>query len=87
MGFASDSFIRGSTTAYNVFKAMEKDMLDGGNTAKHPIEVVPFLGGKVPSQGVQAIEIMTSIGSSVVTSAYLICLWVNQKRLLQWPTH
>ena len=86
LGFTSDSFIRGNTTAYNVFKVMEKDMLDGGNTAKHPIEVVPFLGGKVPGQGVEAFDIMTSIGSSVVTSAYLICLWVIQKRLLQWPT-
>ena len=46
LGFASESFIRGNTPAYNLFKVMEKDMLDGGNTAKHPIEVVPFLGGK-----------------------------------------
>ena len=63
MGFTSDSFIRGITVEYNVFKVMEKDMLDGGNTAKHPIEVVQLLGGKVPGQGAQAFEIMTRIGS------------------------
>ena len=68
LGFTSDSYIRGSTTAYNVFKVMEKDMLDGGNTAKHPIEVVQFLGGKVPGQGVKAADNMTSI-----------CLWVIQR--------
>ena len=64
---------------------MEKDMLDGGNTAKHPIEVVPFLGGKVPGQGVEAFDIMTSIGSSVVTSAYLICIWVIQRGYFNGP--
>ena len=86
LGFTSDGFIRGNTTAYNVFKVMENDMPDGGNTAKHPIEVVPFLCGKGPGQGVAAFDIMTSIGPSVVTSAYLVCLWVIQKRLRQWPT-
>ena len=55
--------MRGSTVAYNVFQVMEKDMLDGGNTAKHPIEVVPFLGGKVPGQGVEAFDIMTTYAS------------------------
>ena len=44
-GFTSDRIIRGSTVAYNVFNCMEKDMLDGGNTAKHPVEVVPFFRG------------------------------------------
>ena len=85
LGFTSDSFIRGSATPYNVYKVMEKVMLDGGSTEKHPIEVVPFLGGKVPGQGVEVSGSMTSIGSSVVTSAYLICLWVIQRGYLNGP--
>jgi hypothetical protein len=58
---------------------MEKDLQDGGNTEKHPLEIVPFLGGGVPSQGVEAFDIMTTIVASVVTSGYLICLWVIEK--------
>jgi hypothetical protein len=79
LGFTAESFIRGCTAAYNVFKVMEKDLQDGGNTEKHPIEIVPFLGGGVPGQGVEAFDIMTTIGASGVTSAYLICLWAIEK--------
>ena len=74
LGFTEASFIRGATSAYNVFKCMEKDCLDGGATQKYPIEICPFLGGGLPGEGVEAFSIMTSIGGSVVTSAYLICL-------------
>ena len=74
LGFTEASFISGGTSAYNVFKCMGKDCHDGGATQKYPIEICPFLGGGLPGEGVEAFSIMTSIGGSVVTSAYLICL-------------
>ena len=79
LGFTADSFIRGSTAAYNVMMVMEKDLQDGGKTEKYPIEVLPFVTGKTPGQAIESFEIMTSIGASVVTSAYLVCLWVIEK--------
>ena len=50
LGFTADSFIRGSTAAYNVMMVMEKDLRDGGKTEKYPIEVLPFVTGKTPGQ-------------------------------------
>ena len=85
LGFSTDSFIRGHTAAYNVMMVMEKDIRDGGKTEKYPIEVVPFLTGKLPGQGVEAFSIMVTIGASVVTSAYLICLWVIEKGYFNGP--
>jgi hypothetical protein len=61
-------------TKTGTFKIMEKDWLACGNTAKHPIEVVPVLGGTVPSQGVEGFDIMTSI-----------CLWVVQRGYFNGP--
>ena len=85
LGFTPDAFIRGSTAAYNVLRVMEKDVLNGGNTAKYPIEVVPFCNGDVPGQGVEAFSLTTSIGSSVVTSAYLLCHWMLGKGYFNGP--
>lgn len=73
LGYTEHSHIRGATSAYNVFKCMEKDCLYGGNTKKYPIEILPFMQGGLPGQEVEAFSVMTSIGSSVVTSAYIIC--------------
>ena len=79
MGFSADSFIRGATAAYNVFRCMEADVQKGGMTSKYPIEIVPFLGTKGPGEAIAPFEIMAAIGASVVTSAYLICHWVIEK--------
>ena len=79
LGFSDDSFIRGATAAYNVFRCMEADILKGGMTSKYPIEIVPFLGAKGPGEAIAPFEIMSTIGASVVTSAYLICHWVMEK--------
>ena len=62
IGFTEASFIRGGTSAYNVFKCMEKDCHDGGSTQKYPIEICPFLGGGLPGEGIEVFSIMTSIG-------------------------
>ena len=85
LGFSAESFIRGSTAAYNVITVMEKNLRDGGNTERFPIEVVPFFTGKEPGQGVSAFDIVTSIGASVVTSAYLICLWIIEQGYFNGP--
>ena len=39
----------------------------------------------MPSQGVEAFDIVTSIGASVVTSAYLICLWIIEQGYFNGP--
>ena len=45
LGYAESSFVRGATNAYNVLKCLEKDLIQGGQTEKYPIEVVPFMHG------------------------------------------
>ena len=79
LGFSADSFIRGPTAAYNVLKCMDADIHNGGMTSKFPIEIVPFLTSKSPGETIAPFEIMTTIGASVVTSAYLICHWVMEQ--------
>ena len=79
LGFSADMFIRGATAAYNVFRNMEADIQKGGMTSKFPVEIVPFLGSKGPGEPIAPFEIMSTIGGSVVTSAYLICFWVMEK--------
>ena len=80
LGYAESSFVRGATNAYNVFKCLEKDLIQGGQTEKYPIEVVPFMQGEQPGTPILNHSIVTSIGASVVTSAYLICIRVMDKR-------
>ena len=48
LGFTENAHIRGATSAYNVFKCMERDCLNGGNTLKYPIEILPFMAGGEP---------------------------------------
>ena len=79
LGFSADSFIRGPTAAYNVFKCMEADIQNGNMTSKFPIGIVPFLSSKSPGEAIAPFEIMATIGASVVTSAYLICHWVMEQ--------
>ena len=76
LGYTESLHIRGATSAYNVFKCMERDCLNGGNTQKYPIEILPFMGGGQPGQRVEAFSMITSIGSSVVTSAFLISMYI-----------
>ena len=79
LGFSADRFIRGPTAAYNVLKRMDADIHNGGMTSKFPIEIVPFLTSKSPGETIAPFEIMTTIGASVVPSAYLICHWVMEQ--------
>ena len=39
----------------------------------------------MPGQDDEAFSIMSTIGASVVTSAYLICLWVSGKSYFNGP--
>ena len=78
LGYDAATHLRGATNAYNVFKCMEKDLRDGGMTSKYPIEICPFMLNLTPGEGVEAFSLTTSIGSSVVTSAYITILYILQ---------
>lgn len=75
LGFASTSFVRGGSTCCSVARVLEKDILQGAGTGKFPIEVVPFITGATPGEPLQPCTLVTSIGSSVVTSAYCFVTW------------
>ena len=75
LGYSPDMFIRGPSGADNIMKNLEKQVRQGAETNKHPIEISPQMSPGLDIGGpIHPFHILTSVGNSQVTAAYLFVL-------------
>lgn len=75
LGYIPDMFIRGPSGADNIMKNLEKQVRQGAETNKHPIEISPQMSPGLDIGGpIHPFHILTSVGNSQVTAAYLFVL-------------